>query len=361
MKKIGIIGLGLIGGSLAKSLKSKYDDIEISAMNRSEQSLIDALADKVIDQYSLTDMSIFKDCDIVFVCTSVDKIPSYVEKLIPYIKEDCIITDVGSTKKAIYDEMLKFKNIHFIGGHPMAGSEKTGYKSAKAHLFENAFYILTPTPNVSKDMIDKMTELVKATGAVPIVLDPDYHDYTVAAISHAPHIIASALVNTVEELDDENCYMHSLAAGGFKDITRIASSSPEVWSSICNDNKSKILSVLKKFRENIETIEKELSNDTDLYSFFNKAREYRNTFANRKPITICTQYEIYIDIADQPGAIAIIATILSSHNINIKNIGIVNSRDYSEGALLIAFSEPSQKEKAKEILETMNFTVLNKE
>ena len=102
MKKIGIIGLGLIGGSLAKSLKNKYEDIEISAMNRSEQSLIDAMADKVIDNfYPLTDMSIFKDCDIVFVCTSVDKIPSYVEKLIPYIKDDCIITDVGSTKSYI--------------------------------------------------------------------------------------------------------------------------------------------------------------------------------------------------------------------------------------------------------------------
>lgn len=361
MKKIGIIGLGLIGGSLAKCLKSKSQNIKIVAMNRSEQSLIDAMADNVIDQYSLDDMSIFKDCHIVFVCTSVDKIPEYVEKLIPYINKDCIITDVGSTKKVIYDQMLKFNNINFIGGHPMAGSEKTGYKSAKAHLFENAFYILTPGPNATKEMVDEMVEIVNMTGAVPVVLDPDYHDYTVAAISHLPHIIASALVNTVEELDDDNCYMHSLAAGGFKDITRIASSSPEVWSSICSDNKDKILKVLKKFKENIEVIENELSNDTNLYSFFEKAREYRNTFANRKPITICTQYEIYIDIADKPGAIATIATLLSSHNISIKNIGIVYSRDYSEGALLIVFNEPGQKEKAKEILESTNYTVLNKE
>lgn len=361
MKKIGIIGLGLIGGSLAKCLKARKKDIEITAMNRSQQSLTDALADGAIDSYSLNDMSIFKDCDIVFVCTSVDKIPHYVEKLLPHIKKDCIITDVGSTKKIIYDEMLKFKDINFIGGHPMAGSEKTGYKSSKAHLFENAFYILTPNNNVTDKMVSEMTEIVKLIGAVPLVLNPDYHDYTVAAISHVPHIIASALVNTVKSLDDENQYMHSLAAGGFKDITRIASSSPEVWSSICNDNSDKILAVLKTFREQIEYIEKELNKNNSLHSFFDNAREYRNTFAHRTPITRDNQYEIYIDITDQPGAIAVIATLLSIDGINIKNIGIINNREYSDGALQIVFSEPSHRDKAKEILKLRNYTVLNKE
>ena len=361
MNKIGIIGLGLIGGSLAKCLKTRKKDLIITAMNRSEQSLIDAKADGVIDSYSLTDMSIFKDCDIVFVCTSVDKIPQYVERLLPYIKKDCIITDVGSTKKIIYDEMLKFKDINFIGGHPMAGSEKTGYKSAKPHLFENAFYILTPNSNVTDKMVNDMVEIVKLTGAVPLVLDPDRHDYTVAAISHVPHIIASALVNTVKALDDENHYMHSLAAGGFKDITRIASASPEVWSSICKDNRDKILSVLKNFRENIESIEKELEDNNNLYNFFDNAREYRNTFAHRTPMTMDNQYEIFIDITDQPGAIAIISTLLSVNNINIKNIGIINNREYSDGALQIVFSEPSQRDNAREILKLKNYTVLNKE
>lgn len=243
----------------------------------------------------------------------------------------------------------------------MAGSEKTGYKSAKAHLFENAFYILTPNKNINDEMLEKMTYLVKMTGAVPLILNPDTHDYTVAAISHVPHIIASALVNTVKELDDENCYMHSLAAGGFKDITRIASSSPEVWSSICSDNKNKILDVLSKFRMNIENIENELKGNVNLYEFFDQAREYRNTFASRTAQTICTQYEIYVDVADQPGAIATIATLLSVNNINIKNIGIINNREYSEGALQIVFSEPSHRDKATEILKSMNYIVLNKE
>ena len=161
---IGIIGLGLIGGSIAKALKEKTN-IEIVAMNRSEKSLIDAYNDGVIDKYSLTDMSIFKECDIIIVCTTVDTIPTYVSKLKPYIKKDCIITDVGSTKKKICDTLSNIKDICFIGGHPMAGSEQTGYKSAKAHLFENAFYILTPINNVPQSKIDKMINIARGNSS----------------------------------------------------------------------------------------------------------------------------------------------------------------------------------------------------
>ncbi len=359
MKNIGIIGLGLIGGSIAKALKEKTD-VNIVATNRSEKSLIDAYNDNVIDKYSQGDLSIFSECDIVFICTSVDKIPDYMTKLAPYIKEDCIITDVGSTKKNIYNKMLEFKDINFIGGHPMAGSEKTGYKSAKAHLLENAYYILVPTPKVSQEKVDKMKKLVETIGAIPMVFDPDIHDYTVAAVSHVPHIIASAIVNTVKELDDEDCNMHRLAAGGFKDITRIASSNPEVWDSICKDNTDKILQVLKVFRKNIESIEELLENRESIYSFFNSAKEYRNTFINKKISMQGSVYSLNVDMKDRCGEIGTIATILSSQNINIKNISILNSRDYSEGALNIQFGTQTDKDKAIAILEFMNYTVFNK-
>ncbi len=357
MKKIGIIGLGLIGGSIAVCL-SKKNEYEIVAMSRSEQPLIDAKKNGDISDYSLTDINIFKDCDIVFVCTSVDKIPSYVERLIPVIGKNCIITDVGSTKETIFNEMLKFEDINFIGGHPMAGSEKTGYKAAKPHLFENAYYILTPNKNITDEMLASMIGIIKELGAIPLVLDPAYHDYTVAAISHVPHIIAAALVKTVKDLDDENRYMHSLAAGGFKDITRIASSSPEIWTGICEDNGDKILKVLSQLKENIGYAEDMIHEGKSLYDFFDEAREYRNTFNSRK--SALTQYEIGVDITDKPGAIAVIATILSHNNINIKNIGIVNSRDYSEGALQVIFNEKEDMEKAISILKSMNYTVFDR-
>lgn len=356
MKNIGIIGLGLIGGSIAKALKEK-SQVHITATNRSLGSLTDAAADGVVDEYSQTDLSIFSQCDIIFICTSVDKIPDYVRKIIPYIKKDCIITDVGSTKKNIFQKMLEFENINFIGGHPMAGSEMTGYKSAKSHLLENAYYILAPAPQVSEDKIKSMEEIVQLIGAIPVVLNPDIHDYTVAAVSHVPHIIASAIVNTVKELDDDDCNMHQLAAGGFKDITRIASSSPEVWDSICQDNSEKILSVLKIFRKNIETIEDMLSKGESIYDFFDTAREYRNTFVNKKVSMQGSIYKINVDMKDRPGEIGAVTIILSSQNINIKNINIINSRDYTEGALEILFNSQADKDKATSILEFLNYKV----
>ena len=353
---IGIIGLGLIGGSIAKALKEKTD-IKIVAMNRSEKSLIDAYNDGVIDEYSLTDMSIFNECDIIIVCTTVDTIPTYVSKLKPFIKKDCIITDVGSTKKKICDTLSNVKDICFIGGHPMAGSEQTGYK---AHLFENAFYIFTPINDVPQSKINQMTGIAKILGATPVVISPEIHDYTVAAISHVPHIIASSLVNTVKNLADDNGYMHSFAAGGFRDITRIASSSPDVWNSICQDNREPILKVLDTYIETIKELKKSLERKEDIYSFFESARDYRNTFESRNENTVCKFYEIAVDVVDQPGAIATIATLLSVNSVNIKNIGIRNTRDYNDGALYIAFENESHKNRAIDILKSMNYKVFNK-
>ena len=242
----------------------------------------------------------------------------------------------------------------------MAGSEQTGYKSAKAHLFENAFYIFTPINDVPQSKINQMTDIARILGATPVVISPEIHDYTVAAISHVPHIIASSLVNTVKELADDNGYMHSFAAGGFRDITRIASSSPDVWNSICQDNREPILKVLDTYIETIKELKKSLERKEDIYSFFESARDYRNTFESRNENTVCKFYEIAVDVVDQPGAIATIATLLSVNSVNIKNIGIRNTRDYNDGALYIAFENESHKNRAIDILKSMNYKVFNK-
>lgn len=349
MYNIGIIGLGLIGGSIAKCLKNKTN-CNIVAMNRSLSSLIEASNDNVISSYSTDDMSIFSNCDIVFICTSVDKITHFVNKLLPFIKKDCIITDVGSTKQNICEDMEALGHINFIGGHPMAGSEKTGYKASKAYLLENAFYILTPNSHVTDDKINYMVSLVKILGAVPLVLEPNTHDYCVAAISHVPHIVASALVNTVANLDSDNKYMHTLAAGGFRDITRIASASPEIWSSICYENKSSILKVLKEFKSNITHIEEFITSSDSLYTFFESAKDYRDSFTSRSTLEVSKQYEIIITVEDKLGVIAKIATLLSAYSINIKNIGIINSREYSDGVLQIIFDDKAHMDKAVTIL-----------
>ena len=251
IKKAGILGFGLIGGSIALALKNRCN-IKVVGYSRSEAPLKDAYSQGVLSAYSVTDLSVFADCDIIFLCTPVNKICEYARQLMPIIKKSCIITDAGSTKGEIYKELSEIEGINFIGAHPMAGSEKTGFSAAKDSLYENAFYILTPSPHVPSKFIDEYTQLVKKIGAIPIVMNPYKHDHVVAAISHVPHIIAAGLVNTVSELDDEEHDMHMLAAGGFKDITRIASSGSEMWSSICAENRDEILNVIDVFASNID-------------------------------------------------------------------------------------------------------------
>lgn len=365
MNKVGIIGLGLIGGSLAKALKQKCNINDIIAMDVESNALEKALNEGIINDFTTSIDEHFSDCDIIFICTPVKQISSYVKKLLPFIKDDCILTDVGSTKSAILNELnviLDSTNFHFIGGHPMTGSEKAGYSASRGHLFENAYYILTPQPSTPKEKIDQLKSIVVSIGAIPVILSPQYHDLVTASISHVPHVLAAALVNMVKALDSTDKYMHKLAAGGFKDITRIASSSPEMWHNICMTNQKEILYVIDYLIEILTRFSSAVRNKEDdyIWNFFNSAKQYRDTFSSRSPGPFMKTYEIIVDVVDEPGIIANIATLLSKHGINIKNIGIINSREYENGVLQIVFDDEKSQEKSIKLLEEMNYVIYKK-
>lgn len=362
--KVGIIGLGLIGGSLCKALRNRAGIKEIVASNRSEDVLIYAKNEGVIDDYSLEITDMFKGCDIVFICTPVDKIFNYAKKLVPIVGKNCIISDVGSTKGHLYNQMRSLGNsITYIGGHPMAGSERFRYNASKEHLFENAYYIITPGENVPKETTEKFKNLIVKIGAIPVIISPYEHDYVVASVSHVPHLIASALVNNVKKLDSDKKYMHLLAAGGFKDITRIASSSADMWESIIFENKEDIISVIDSLSEVIAEIKESIINNNkeDVYNYFLSAQKYRNTFNTATPKAFVRRYEIDVDVLDRPGSIAIIAVLLSSNGINIKNMGIVNSRENNSGALTFAFDSEDDRQKSVKLLNDLNYDVTVKE
>ena len=230
----GFIGLGLIGGSIARGLKRSAPDIQIMAYMRTREKLEQAHADGIVDLILDGVDEHLSECDIIFLCTPVEFNESYLRQIRPFLKEGAIVTDVGSTKTSIHETVAALgMESCFVGGHPMAGSEKTGYESSTDHLLENAYYIITPTPHTPASHTDRMVDVAKAIGALPLVLDYHRHDFIVAAISHLPHLIASSLVNLVHDCDSEDQMMKRLAAGGFKDITRIASSSPVMWEQIC--------------------------------------------------------------------------------------------------------------------------------
>lgn len=364
---IGFIGFGLIGGSIARAIKISRPDTLIYAYDYHrrpcEGDLAQALSDGTLDYVTKDLTDSFPDCDIIFLCAPVLANISYLKKLKPIVKPTCIITDVGSVKGNIHEavEELGMEEV-FIGGHPMTGSEKTGYLNSYALLMENAYYILTPTDKTPSYKVNILHQLVKEIGSIPILLNPHEHDEITAAISHLPHIIAAVLVNLIKESDDETEKMKQLAAGGFKDITRIASSSPIMWQNICLTNAKKIKNILDTYIETLQEASDALSkNDGDyLYRMFDRAGEYRNSIPTKSIGLIHRIHEIYVDIMDETGAIASIATLLASNYISIKNIGIIHNREFQEGVLRIEFYDQQLEEEAKALLRKHNYLVYDR-
>ena len=193
-QKIGFIVLGLIGGSIAKKIHTLYPDVTIIATAGHQETITEAYGEHLISNQNLCEIKDFYDCDYIFLCTPVKRNIEYLRQLKGNIKNGCIITDVGSVKTDIHEEVtaLAMEDC-FIGGHPMAGSEKTGLKNANEYLLENAYYILTPTTKTSPERLEEFRSLVTQLGAVALVLDYHLHDYATAAISHLPHTVLSTL------------------------------------------------------------------------------------------------------------------------------------------------------------------------
>ena len=356
----GFVGLGLIGGSIARAMKHYYPDCRILAFNRSHSTLDYALAEGIIDEALPAINEAFASCDYIFLCAPVETNASCLPLLKPYIKEGMILTDVGSTKTDIHQAVEKNGlNRFFIGGHPMAGSEKTGIKNSKRILLENAYYVLTPAAKVTGEMIERYRDLVASLKAIPLILTYEKHDYVTAAISHLPHIIASSLVNLVKDCDYEDETMKKVAAGGFKDITRIASSSPEMWEQICSANSENILSVLDEYINSLIEIKFSLAehNTHCIHDLFETSRDYRNSISDSVSGPIPKAYSIYCDMVDEAGGIAALATILATNGISIKNIGIVHNREFEEAVLHVEFYEEMAKIKAAELLRKYRYTI----
>jgi len=269
--KIGFIGLGLIGGSIAKAIRQYYPDYEIVAFDKNKESLALATQESMIDVAATTIDNNFQNCNYIFLCAPVAYNTAYLKQLTEYLNDDCILTDVGSVKTNIHEEVQNLGiGKYFIGGHPMAGSEKSGYSNSKAMLIENAYYILTPTPQVAEEKVQTYEKFVESLKALPVILDYQLHDQITGTISHLPHIIASSLVNFVKTHDTHDEIMKNLAAGGFKDITRIASSSPIMWQNICLKNKDNIVDILDQYIDSLEDFKEaiEREDDLDLYNRF---------------------------------------------------------------------------------------------
>lgn len=356
----GFIGLGLIGGSIAKAVKKFYPDTTIIAYDINKKALDLAGRENIVDIAARNIDERFSSCDYIFLCAPVQHNAENLLAVREIISEKCILTDVGSVKATIHESV---RNIgleqSFIGGHPMAGSERTGFANSKAELLENAYYVLTPAPSVAREKIDSFQQIIAGLGAIPLILNCEQHDYVTAAISHLPHVVASCLVNLIRESDSEDGTMRMVAAGGFKDITRIASSSAVMWQQICLTNSKNISSMLSNYIRSLTEFKDIIDsrNSEALYQFFDSARIYRDSFANVSSGPIKRSYSINIDIADRAGALAHIVTLLADRGLSIKNIAISHNRESEDGVLKVEFYREDSMIEGVQILEAAGYTV----
>lgn len=364
---MAFIGLGLIGGSLARGIKRARPDIRIMAYMRTRAKLEQAQKDGIVDVILEGIGEELRECDLIFLCTPVEYNARYLSAIRPFLKPGALITDVGSTKTDIHEEIRRQGLEHcFVGGHPMTGSEKTGYENSTDHLLENAYYIVTPPEGQSGESaqytenVRRILAVAQAVDAIPLVLDYREHDRITAAVSHLPHLVASSLVNLVKDNDSAAGTMRRIAAGGFKDITRIASSSPEMWEQICMTNAAPIGDMLEQYIYSLQEILAQIRGHKgrDIYRLFDQSRSYRNSISDRAKGPIEPSYEFSVDVADEVGSISTIAVILAAKGISIKNIGINNNRERGEGALKIAFYNETSMKEAWERLEKYKFDLV---
>ncbi|MFT4004644.1 MAG: prephenate dehydrogenase [Lacrimispora sp.] len=359
---IAFIGLGLIGGSIAKRLRREEPDTRIMAYMRTRSSLLKAREDGIVDVVLDGIGEELRECDLIFLCTPVEFNARYLSEIKPFLKQGAIVTDVGSTKTDIHEEVIRLgMETCFVGGHPMAGSEKTGYENSTDHLLENAYYIITPTAASTTEQTDRLVKVARMIGSIPIVLDYQEHDFVTAAISHLPHIVASSMVNLVKDSDNEQGLMKRLAAGGFKDITRIASSSPEMWEQICMTNSSNLSTILERYIDSLGQVLAQLKekNSGPIHRLFETSRDYRNSFSEKTPGSIIPDYSFTVDMADEVGAISTLSVILAAKGISIKNIGINHNREHGEGTLRIAFYDKESMDNAWKQLERYHYDLIS--
>ncbi|MFE3894905.1 MULTISPECIES: prephenate dehydrogenase [unclassified Priestia] len=279
--RVLLIGVGLIGGSLALAMKKHRHVTVVGAdINTNEVQVANQLG--IVDYVAEDIKTEAAQADYIVLATPVEYTTAWIHDLSTWkLKETVIVTDVGSTKGEIMKsaEALNKKRISFIGGHPMAGSHTSGAVNARADLFCSARYILTPFENEQKEKIDALMHLLEPTGAQFVPLDAATHDQITGVVSHLPHVIATSLVRQVKGYSAQNHLVTKMAAGGFRDITRIASSNPHMWRDILKQNRSMLLTLLDDWMKEMEQVKLlvEKGDGHELFDYFSDAKEFRDS------------------------------------------------------------------------------------
>lgn len=357
--KIGIVGLGLMGGSLGMALVragytvSGWDQSAIARQEAYRLGALSRLSHDLRDAVS--------QASVVFIATPVESIPATVRECIPHVKQGTIFTDLGSIKQNILEEVYGFlpEGYHFVAGHPMTGSEQQGIGAADPFLFQNAAYVIIEDPRISKEAAAVIDKIIQNTGAQIIKLAAVEHDRIVGMVSHLPHLVAATLANTAANAENTYPGTLALAAGGFRDTTRIALGAPEIWRGIIWGNLEQVLKAIDAFQTELDRLKEMLrsGNQAQLDRFLAQAQEIRRGIPAKNKGFLSLLHELVVTIEDRPGAIVEVLIFLAEAGLNIKDIEILRIREGTGGTLRLALESDAAVDQAVKVLETQGFTV----
>lgn len=353
---IYIAGLGLIGASIALGIRRDHPDYEILGYNRSPQSRQVALEAGMVDEVTADFAHFAPRADVIILAVPIKQTLALIETLAALpLKSQVLVTDVGSTKQAIVaaaDQHFAAKGINFVGGHPMAGSHKSGALAADLHLFENAYYIFTPSQVTQKDAIPRLMDLLSGLRARFVQVTAEEHDLVTGQISHFPHILASSLMHQAGDYALDHPLTRNFAAGGFRDMTRIAESEPGMWTSILLSNPQALLSRIAEFQQRLSQVADwiDQANEAALWDFFHQGGQLRKQMEIHKRAGVDSFYDIYINVPDEEDVVLRILTHL--RGISLVNLRInEENREEMAGILQMTFKTREDQQRAKRVIE----------
>lgn len=346
-ERIGIAGFGLIGASMAKALKENGFTGEVHAID------IHANPIRVAEKMGWIDGTDIHRADLVVLAMPVGHYGTFFSQYGDRTRTDCLFTDVGSVKLQAHETVSRHlkPGQRFVGGHPMVGSEQSGFRHSKGHLFENAFYFLTDRDGNAED-VGRLKSLIGMLGARSVETTPEEHDRIVARTSHLPHVSAALLVNVLNRKG-----LIDYVGGGFRDTTRIASGSPELWTDILMNNHAEVIDAIDAFTEMLQEVREAIQeqDDSSLRACLTQARQYREEIPRHLRDAISQTQCVYVDVKDAPGVIAQASGILAEHEISIRDIEIAHAREQMPGVLKIGFYSEEDQLRAAEVLSRSEF------
>ena len=359
---IAIVGTGLVGASLGLAFARLADVDEVVGWDNDEQQLGVAVRRGAVTRAATSAVEAAREADIVVLAVPVSAMAAAAAEVGAAMRPGAILTDVASVKATIVQslEAGAGPGVHVVGGHPMAGSHEAGAAHASADLFVGATYLLTPTAGTDAGAYQRLHALVGQIGARPLAVDPDHHDALVAVISHLPQLAATTLMNlAADRAREEHAGLLLLAAGGFRDATRVAASEPKLWVDICLQNRDAIVAVLDDYRERIGALRSVVAvgDMGSLQQVLGDARAARRALPGKETATGAL-VELHLPIPDRPGVLAEVTTTVGSVGVNIEDLGIVHAPEGGRGVLRLAIIGFKPAGVAREALEALGYEVL---